>query len=195
MPVEACLFGFQGEWKNGDLLHAFLVLRGNGFKIWGLMSKTTQSCMDAANLTGHFDAIVAPGKGSSFLQELMSRCGTLGLSPQQLVFLNDGVVIENPPDTKMDMEIIHMDRSNLRMSLDKLKMLLGRPDLRLYPDANGTRVPTTLFCDCGYGNGRIVLDCFGCAENPVVIFLHGGGQTRHSWSSTAKVLLRTKLHT
>jgi hypothetical protein len=133
MPVEACLFGFQGEWKSGDLLHAFLVLRGNGFKIWGLMSKTTQSCMAAANLTGHFDTVVAPDKGTSFSQELMSRCGTLGVSPQQLVFLNDGVVSENPPDTKMGMVTIHMDRSNLRMSLEKLKVLLGRPDLRLYP--------------------------------------------------------------
>jgi len=39
------------------------------------------------------------------------------------------------------------------------------------------------------GNGvRLVADAYGNPEDPPVLLLHGGGQTRHSWRNTAKDL-------
>jgi pimeloyl-ACP methyl ester carboxylesterase len=37
---------------------------------------------------------------------------------------------------------------------------------------------------------RLVADSWGAEHRPVVILLHGGGQTRHSWSSTGETLAR-----
>ena len=37
-------------------------------------------------------------------------------------------------------------------------------------------------------NFYIVADTFGNSEDKPVIFLHGGGQTRHSWGDTAKII-------
>ncbi|MEY4538452.1 MAG: hypothetical protein RLZZ306_209 [Bacteroidota bacterium] len=39
-----------------------------------------------------------------------------------------------------------------------------------------------------YPNFFIVADTFGDPEDKPVIFLHGGGQTRHSWGDTAKII-------
>jgi pimeloyl-ACP methyl ester carboxylesterase len=39
-----------------------------------------------------------------------------------------------------------------------------------------------------YPNFFIVADTFGNSEDKPVIFLHGGGQTRHSWGDTAKII-------
>ena len=39
-----------------------------------------------------------------------------------------------------------------------------------------------------YPNFFIVADTFGNLEDKPVIFLHGGGQTRHSWGDTAKII-------
>jgi pimeloyl-ACP methyl ester carboxylesterase len=39
-----------------------------------------------------------------------------------------------------------------------------------------------------YPHFFIVADTFGNPENKPVIFLHGGGQTRHSWGDTAKTI-------
>lgn len=38
----------------------------------------------------------------------------------------------------------------------------------------------------GHAGGELVCDVFGRACNPIVLFLHGGGQTRHTWENTAK---------
>ena len=39
-----------------------------------------------------------------------------------------------------------------------------------------------------YPDFYIVADTFGNPEDKPVIFLHGGGQTRHSWGDTAKII-------
>ncbi len=39
-----------------------------------------------------------------------------------------------------------------------------------------------------YPNFFIVADTFGNPEDKPVIFLHGGGQTRHSWGDSAKII-------
>jgi len=38
----------------------------------------------------------------------------------------------------------------------------------------------------------LVGDALGLPENPPVIFLHGGGQTRHAWKGTCQVLARAR---
>jgi pimeloyl-ACP methyl ester carboxylesterase len=46
------------------------------------------------------------------------------------------------------------------------------------------------------GHDGLVLrgDAFGSADAPPVLLLHGGGQTRHSWSGTARALARRGWH-
>lgn len=46
------------------------------------------------------------------------------------------------------------------------------------------------------GHEGLVLrgDAFGSADAPPVLLLHGGGQTRHSWSGTARALAREGWH-
>lgn len=39
-----------------------------------------------------------------------------------------------------------------------------------------------------YPNFFIIADTYGNPENKPVLFLHGGGQTRHSWGDTAKIV-------
>ncbi len=41
---------------------------------------------------------------------------------------------------------------------------------------------------------RIAADVYGQAANPPVILAHGGGQTRHAWGGTARVLARAGWH-
>ncbi len=41
-----------------------------------------------------------------------------------------------------------------------------------------------------YPNFFIVADTFGNPEDKPVVFLHGGGQTRHSWGDTAKIIAK-----
>jgi pimeloyl-ACP methyl ester carboxylesterase len=49
--------------------------------------------------------------------------------------------------------------------------------------------PATAFFTGAAGN-RLVADMFG-EQGPVVLLLHGGGQTRHSWRQTAQQLARS----
>src|SRR5690349_18094568 len=40
----------------------------------------------------------------------------------------------------------------------------------------------------GDGGTRLVGDAHGQPGNPAVVLLHGGGQTRHAWGDTARLL-------
>nr|WP_324195066.1 hypothetical protein [Nocardia farcinica] len=40
----------------------------------------------------------------------------------------------------------------------------------------------------GSGGLELAADLFGPEDGPLVIFLHGGGQTRHSWKRTGAAL-------
>jgi len=46
----------------------------------------------------------------------------------------------------------------------------------------------------GIHGNRIVADCRGNPSDPPVIFLHGGGQTRHAWGGTAKRIASAGWH-
>src|SRR3984957_14007811 len=48
-----------------------------------------------------------------------------------------------------------------------------------------TRMATEQFSPHGLGGVRIVADRLGDPQAPAVVFLHGGGQTRRSWSRAA----------
>ncbi|WP_069163841.1 alpha/beta fold hydrolase [Nocardia altamirensis] len=50
-------------------------------------------------------------------------------------------------------------------------------------NANNLLEPTPLLLR-GSGGIELVADQFGPVEGPLVVFLHGGGQTRHSWKQT-----------
>ncbi|WP_313715304.1 alpha/beta fold hydrolase [Arsenicicoccus bolidensis] len=47
----------------------------------------------------------------------------------------------------------------------------------------------------GVGGVRIAVDEWGSPDDPLVLFLHGGGQTRHSWKSAGADLAAAGLHT
>src|SRR5581483_8773256 len=49
-------------------------------------------------------------------------------------------------------------------------------------------LPITL---AGHGGLRLVADSWGSPGAPPVLLLHGGGQTRYSWSGTARLLVRS----
>lgn len=40
----------------------------------------------------------------------------------------------------------------------------------------------------GFDGGRLVADAYGDPAGPAILFAHGGGQTRHAWSESARVL-------
>lgn len=40
----------------------------------------------------------------------------------------------------------------------------------------------------GHGGLKLAADSYGTPGNPSVLFAHGGGQTRHAWGGTAKML-------
>ncbi|MFG1795574.1 alpha/beta fold hydrolase [Nocardia sp. NPDC049149] len=50
-------------------------------------------------------------------------------------------------------------------------------------NANNLLEPTPLLLR-GSGGIELVADQFGPVDGPLVVFLHGGGQTRHSWKQT-----------
>ncbi|MFI9509948.1 alpha/beta fold hydrolase [Nocardia sp. NPDC052566] len=54
-------------------------------------------------------------------------------------------------------------------------------------DANNLLEPVRLRLR-GSGGIELVADHFGPADGPLVVFLHGGGQTRHSWKQTGAKL-------
>ncbi len=51
---------------------------------------------------------------------------------------------------------------------------------------NSVSVQTKTFL--GHDNIKLVGDAYGDSSDDPVLFLHGGGQTRHAWSGAAKVL-------
>ncbi|SVC00872.1 uncharacterized protein METZ01_LOCUS253726, partial [marine metagenome] len=42
---------------------------------------------------------------------------------------------------------------------------------------------------------RIAADCWGREGDPLVLLLHGGGQTRHAWKGTGEALSAAGFHT
>ncbi|MDO9459044.1 MAG: alpha/beta hydrolase [Alphaproteobacteria bacterium] len=46
----------------------------------------------------------------------------------------------------------------------------------------------------GLGGLKLVADSYGTPGNPPVMFAHGGGQTRHAWGGTAKMLAERGWH-
>ena len=47
----------------------------------------------------------------------------------------------------------------------------------------------------GRDGNRLAADCWGDPRHPTILFLHGGGQTRHAWGGTAERLAATGWHT
>jgi non-heme chloroperoxidase len=54
-------------------------------------------------------------------------------------------------------------------------------------------VHTRLTCT-GANGVELVADAYGHPDDPAVLLLHGGGQTRHSWGGTAATLARRGFH-
>ena len=48
--------------------------------------------------------------------------------------------------------------------------------------------PATTLTFNGFGGLRLVADAYGSADDPAVVLLHGGGQTRRSWRGAARAL-------
>lgn len=46
----------------------------------------------------------------------------------------------------------------------------------------------------GYGDITIAGDSWGPQDGPLVVFLHGGGQTRHSWKDSGLALAKAGMH-
>jgi pimeloyl-ACP methyl ester carboxylesterase len=55
---------------------------------------------------------------------------------------------------------------------------------------SSSQQPSRLFWDCGVNNGRMVGEAYGCAADTCVLLLHGGGQTKHSWTNTCLALVK-----
>lgn len=52
----------------------------------------------------------------------------------------------------------------------------------------------TLVTFAGHGGLKLTADSYGTPGNPAVLFAHGGGQTRHAWGGTAKMLAQRGWH-
>ena len=46
----------------------------------------------------------------------------------------------------------------------------------------------------GMHGNDLMADCWGAPDGPAVLFLHGGGQTRHAWGGTAVLMAAAGWH-
>lgn len=69
-----------------------------------------------------------------------------------------------------------------------MKPSITRPQDASITDATANKIDT--FTLAGHNNIKLSADRYGNPTAPIVLFLHGGGQTRHAWSETAKRLAK-----
>ena len=187
---------------NHDFVTAILALRGRGY----LTAALTNNFNDGggagtagaglARLAPLFDTIVESrlvGLRKPDPKIYALACERLGVAPSEAVFLDD-IGGNLKPAKKMGMATIRVRRGRERDALRALGGALGLPRPALVPRVDA---PVELRVPCGAGRGRVAVSVFadggndgaGCGGHPVV-FLHGGGQTRHAWESTCKALAR-----
>ena len=189
--MKTCVVDVQGVVLHGaddsidkDVLHLLGVLRGNGVKV----------------VLDHLDPALAGAKA----EKLAQFCDDF---PREAILTTPSAVTKRWPQAdrsnvvalvadhskqelaqKLGLQVVAVPVGSRATDAEKLKDALGlnEPSLKLWPDGEENVNPTKMFFDCGRKGGRIVFDAFGHWSNPVVLFLHGGGQTRHSWDMTAR---------
>ena len=89
---------------------------------------------------------------------------------------------------KAGLTVVPFVREDWKASVEKVRAAMGEEGegVKLCPDGSENTVPTTLYFDCGRNGGRLVMDAYGLLSEQVVVFLHGGGQTRYTWDLTAR---------
>mmetsp|Transcript_375 Transcript_375/g.425 ORF Transcript_375/g.425 Transcript_375/m.425 type:complete len:546 (+) Transcript_375:177-1814(+) len=178
-----------------DMLHAIFILRGLGYKVvavtnnWKLDDGKDSS--STHRLQSFFDdiiesAVVGVRKPDARMYQLATD--RLGVRPEEIVFLDD-IGTNLKAASAFGWSTIKVDIGQTHAALAKLEGILNlEPKTLVYqPDS---KTPITVKFPVGAEGGLIVADMFGLAVNHIVVLLHGGGQTRHSWKSTAIQLKR-----
>eukprot|EP01062_Namystynia_karyoxenos_P028691 TRINITY_DN21698_c0_g1_i1.p1 TRINITY_DN21698_c0_g1~~TRINITY_DN21698_c0_g1_i1.p1 ORF type:complete len:565 (+),score=123.13 TRINITY_DN21698_c0_g1_i1:72-1766(+) len=110
-------------------------------------------------------------------------CERLGVDPGRCVFLDD-LGLNLRPARAMGMGTVRVSPGpgGARSAAAELGKLVGIPLDPMAPGGVTVRVP------CGAGGGALACDLVGDPEGLPVLWLHGGGQTRHAWGGSVSAL-------
>lgn len=172
---------------NEDMCHALFVLRGLGLKVcaltnnWKMGGDKDSSSTQA--LTAFFDDILESSVlGLRKPDERIYRYteNHLGVRSEEICFLDD-IGTNVKAARELGWTTVKVELGNKKKALRELALALGLAEdtLLIHKDK-----PTELRLPVSPG-GDLVCDLYGRAIDPVVLFLHGGGQTRHTWDRSA----------
>ena len=179
---------------DGLMYHAIFLLRGSGFQVGAITNNfvSMQEQAEASDgglgldflvLDSMFDvliesAVVQARKPDAHIFNL--ACQALDVHPTECVFLDD-IKANLKGARALGMETIHVPLHNPGVALQELGALLGI-DL-MSTDKHTLHYQAGVLTQQA---NNIVVDMFGKASNPPVLFLHGGGQTRMAFERTAR---------
>eukprot|EP01065_Artemidia_motanka_P017527 TRINITY_DN20976_c0_g1_i1.p1 TRINITY_DN20976_c0_g1~~TRINITY_DN20976_c0_g1_i1.p1 ORF type:complete len:546 (+),score=219.43 TRINITY_DN20976_c0_g1_i1:47-1684(+) len=180
--------GIEAATPQWAMVTAILAIKSRGLKVAALTNnfKSDGPSSSAFKVFDMFDTVVESAltglrKPDPAIYKL--ACERLGVRPEQCVFLDDlGMNLRPAKALGMGTVKVEMGPEGARAAVRQLGGLLG---LQLDPSEPGgvhIRVPA------GAAGGSIACDLSGDPERQPVVFLHGGGQTRHAWAgTTAKI--------
>jgi len=196
----------RSMWADGDFVHAIYTLRGIGLKVGALtnnfapMNSSAPGSINMHALIDLFDHVVesaVEGVRKPDPKAFLLTCEKLQADPRRSVMMDD-IGLNLKGAKKVGMETIQVKLKDKHEALRQLEEIILRRNkikVRLAYDERGvtdfTKIsPQRLFWNVGTDKSPrlIVGDAFGHGANPPVIFLHGGGQNRHSWGSTCRIL-------
>ncbi|GBG33038.1 Bifunctional epoxide hydrolase 2 [Hondaea fermentalgiana] len=172
---------------NRDMCHALFVLRGLGLKVCALTNNWKMGGDDDSSSTkilrAFFDHILESSElGLRKPDERIYRHTekVLGVSSEEICFLDD-IGTNVKAARKIGWTTVKVELGNKLKAIRELAVALGLPEdtLLIHNDR-----PTKLQLPVSAA-GNLVCDLYGSATDPIVIFLHGGGQTRHTWERSA----------
>ena len=188
----------ETEAFDDQVLRCIFYLRGRKIKTAALTNNFTPMDGDKSEehlrvLRPFFDVVVessVEGLRKPDTRFFEICCGRLGVKPTECAFLDDiGANLKGAKS--LGMNTFKVDVRDSSAAIRDLSRLLFADDSFLSYNSSTIDVPKVLEYDAGAMDGTIIVDCFGDPTHPLVVLLHGGGQTRFSWTKTCQLVSRS----